>query len=96
MKAVLILHNEAIDNEVNELLESAGVEHYTKFTNVLGRGELSDPHLNTEVWPEKNYGTLVVVDERKAKAIMDKVRQMREKLGAEGVKAFLWEIEEAT
>jgi len=96
MKAVLILHNEAIDNEVTELLESAGVKHYTKFTNVLGKGELSEPHLNTEVWPEKNYGTLVVVDESAAKAIMEKVGQMRGKLGEEGVKAFLWQIEQAT
>jgi nitrogen regulatory protein PII len=96
MKAVLILHNEAIDGEINEMLESAGAEHYTKFTDVLGRGELSSPHLNTAIWPGKNYGTLVVVDEIKAREIMDKVRQLRRKLGAEGVKAFLWEIEEAT
>jgi nitrogen regulatory protein PII len=96
MKAVLILHNEAIDVEINEMLESAGAGHYTKFTDVLGRGQLSSPHLNTSVWPGKNYGTLVVVDEIKAREIMDKVRQLRRKLGAEGVKAFLWEIEEAT
>jgi len=38
MKAVLILHNEAIDGEITELLKSAGIEHYTKFTNVLARG----------------------------------------------------------
>ena len=63
---------------------------------MLGRGELSGPHLGTEVWPEKNYGTLVIVDETKAKAIIDKVRQMCEKLCTEAVKAFLWEIEEAT
>lgn len=96
MKAVLIVHNEAIDNEVNGLLELSGVRHYTKFTNVLGKGEISEPHLNTEVWPETNYGTLVVVDQTRAKAIMDKVREMREKLGVEGIKAFMWEIEEVT
>jgi hypothetical protein len=96
MKAVLILHNEAIDSEITAMLESAEVEHYTKFTDVLGRGELSSPHLDSAVWPGKNYGTLVVVDEIKAKAIMDKVRQMRKRFGTEGVKAFLWEIEEAT
>jgi hypothetical protein len=96
MKAVLILHNEAIDGEITELLKSGSVENYTKFTNVLGKGELSNPHLNTEIWPEKNYGTLVIVDETKAKAIMEKVKQMRKELGAEGVKAFLWEIEDVT
>lgn len=96
MKAVLILHNEAIDNDVNGLLESADVKHYTKFTNVLGKGGLSSPHLNTEIWPEKNYGTLAVVEENTAKIVMDKVRQARKNLGSEGIKAFMWEIEDIT
>jgi len=96
MKAVLIVHNVAIDGEVNEAVESAGITCYTKFTNTLGKGELSEPHLNTDVWPGINYGTLVVTGEAKAKALMDGVRKLREKLASEGVKAFMWEIDELT
>ena len=96
MKAVLIIHNAAIDVEVNDILVSVGIEHYTKFPNTLGKGELSEPHLNTEVWPATNCGTLVVTDQAKAKELMDKVRQMRKELGKEGIKAFLWEIEDIT
>jgi hypothetical protein len=96
MKAVLIMHNVAIDEEVNEILVSVGVDCYTKFTNTLGKGQLSEPHLNTDVWPGVNYGTLVVTDEANAKKIMENVRQMRKKLGSEGVKAFMWEIEDIT
>jgi hypothetical protein len=75
---------------------SVGVDCYTKFTNTLGKGQLSEPHLNTDVWPGVNYGTLVVTDEANAKKIMENVRQMRKKLGSEGVKAFMWEIEDIT
>jgi nitrogen regulatory protein PII len=96
MKAVLIVHNIAIDKDVNEALESAGIRYYTKFTDTLGRGEMSEPHLNTEVWPATNIGTFVVTDEAKAGGIMDIVRQMRKKLGSEGIKAFMWEIEDVT
>ncbi len=96
MKAVLIIHNAAIGEEVNEILETVGIECYTKFPNTLGKGELSEPHLNTEVWPAINCGTLVVTDQAKAKELMDKVRQMRKELGKEGIKAFLWEIEDIT
>ena len=96
MKVVLIVHNAAIDEEVNEILETVGIECYTKFPNTLGKGELSEPHLNTEVWPATNCGTLVVTDQAKAKELMDKVRQMRKELGKEGIKAFLWEIEDIT
>jgi hypothetical protein len=96
MKAVLVVHNAAIDEEVNELLASVGIERYTKFPNILGKGELSEPHLNTEVWPAINCGTLVVTDQTKAKELMNNVRQMRKKLGKEGLKAFMWEIDDVT
>lgn len=96
MKAVLIVHNVAIDKDVNEALESAGVSYYTKFTNVLGKGELSEPHLNTDVWPGTNYCTFVVTDEATAEKLMANARWMREKLGSEGIKAFMWPIEDIT
>jgi nitrogen regulatory protein PII len=96
MKAVLIVHNAVIDTEVNEMLKSVGIECYTKFPNALGRGSLSEPHLDTEVWPGVNCGTLVVVADDRARAAMDAVRQLRETLGSEGIKAFLWPIEEIT
>jgi len=96
MKAVLIVHNVAIDEEVNEALEAGGIDCYTKFTNVLGKGRLSEPHLNTDVWPGVNRGTLVVTEQAKAQELMQTVRQMREKLGPEGIKAFMWEIEQIT
>jgi len=92
----LIVHNVAIDSDVNEALESAGIRYYTKFTDTLGRGELSEPHLDTEVWPGVNTGTFVVTDEAKAKTLMDNVRKLREKLATEGVKAFMWQIEDVT
>ena len=96
MKAVLIVHNSAIDSEVTGMLSGMGVERYTKFTNTLGKGGSSSPHLNTPVWPGVNTATMVVVEPAKASEIMQKVRQMRQKLGSEGVKAFMWQIEDVT
>ena len=96
MKAVLIMHNAAMDEEVNEVLESAGIDCYSKFPNTLGRGKASEPHLNTDVWPSINCGTFVVTDQARAKDLMDNIRQMRKKLGREGLKAFMWEIDDVT
>ena len=96
MKAVLIIHNMAIDEDVNEALKSAGVDAYTKFPNTLGRGNLSEPHLNSEVWPETNCCTLAITEPEKAANLMKIIGELRTKLGAEGVKAFLWSIEQAT
>ncbi len=96
MKAVLIIHNAAIDADVNDILESVGAKHYTKFTGVLGKGEMSEPHLDIEVWPETNSATLVVTGEQMAKALVDAVRSRRADLGTEGLKAFIWDILEVT
>jgi hypothetical protein len=96
MKAVLIVHNVAIDEEVNEVLESVGINCYTKFPNTLGKGEISEPHLNTDVWPGINCGTFVVIEQVKAKKVMENVRRLREKLGTEGIKAFMWEVDDIT
>jgi len=94
MKAVLIVHNSAIDVEVNEALESLGIDCYTKFPQVLGKGRLSEPHLGTDVWPGTNTATFVVVESEKVAAILQTVAQMRQRLGREGVKAFVWTIEQ--
>jgi len=96
MKAVLIIHNAAINEEVSEALEAIGVSCYTKFPNTLGRGQLSEPHLNTDVWPEINCGTFIVAEADKCNQVMNKVRQMREKLGPQGIKAFMWAVEDIT
>lgn len=96
MKAVLIIHDAGLDAEIGDLLKAAGIDCYTKFPEVLGRGRLSEPHLNTEVWPGVNCGTLVVTESDKARTIMTAVRKMRETYASEGVKAFLWEIEDIT
>jgi len=96
MKAVLIVHNVAIDEEVNEALESVGINCYTKFPNIIGRGEISEPHLNIDVWPGINCGTFVVIEQVKAKKVMENVRRLREKLGTEGIKAFMWEVDDIT
>jgi len=92
----LIIHNAVIGAEVDGMLASLSVDCYTKFPNVLGRGRQSEPHLDTEIWPGVNCGTLVVVDEAQARAVLGGVRELRRTLGSEGVKAFAWQIEEIT
>jgi nitrogen regulatory protein PII len=96
MKAVLIVHNVAIERDVNEVLDAVGISSFTKFTNVLGKGRLSEPHLNTDVWPGTNFCTLVVTDQPTAEKLMAAVRRLRERLGTEGLKGFTWQIDDIT
>ena len=96
MKFVLICYSEAIDDEVMEVLDEAQVSGYTKWTKVLGKGRTSGPHLYSHIWPNANSVIATVVPDDIAATMLKDIRQMREKLGSEGVKAFMWGIDDVT
>jgi len=96
MKAVLIMYNAAIDADVEESLKLLDVDCYSKFTGTFGKGRCSEPHFGSDVWPAVNNSTFIVTDEQKAQAVMGRVRQIRERLASEGIKAFMWQIEDVT
>jgi len=93
MKMVLIAYNEAIDEEVLEVLVRAGAENYTKWTRVQGKGATSGPHLGSHVWPKQNNVLAIAVDDQQAQAILGGVRELRSRLGEKGVKAFVLPLE---
>jgi len=94
MKMVMIVYNEAIDEEVMDSLESCCIEHFTKWQRVLGKGKMSDPHLDTSVWPGVNNVCVTVVEDIKVEAILLKTKELRARLGKEGIKAFVLPVEE--
>ena len=94
MKLVMIAYNEAIDDEVMEQLNAAGAEGYTKWTEVLGKGRTSGPHLLSHVWPKGNHVLATVVGNDVAERLLAKIRSLRESAGKEGVKAFVLNVED--
>lgn len=96
MKMVMIVYNEALDNEVMEILESAQQKNYTKVVGVFGRGTTSGTHLGTDIWPGLNNILYVACEEEAGKRIIAAVRQLRKSIGVEGAKAFLLPLEELT
>ena len=96
MKMVMITYNEAIDNEVMEVLESCSLKNYTKITGVFGCGASSGTHLGTDIWPGLNNILYVACEEEESKKIITSVKEIRKSLGVEGIKAFLMPLEEMT
>ena len=94
MKMVMIVYNEAIDFEVMESLQTCCIEYFTKWQRVLGKGKISEAHLDTNVWPGVNNVCMTVVEEKKVPAIIAKIKELRLSLGQEGVKAFVLPVEE--
>ena len=97
MKMILIALNEALESSLIESLEACCPNlAYTQWREVLGRGHRSEPHLRSHVWPKANHVFMTCVEDATAKRIMDTIRSLRERHGAEGIKAFLLPVEDVT
>ncbi len=95
-KMIMLAYNEAVDDEVMDLLEECGIRSYTKITKAFGKGALSGTHLGNDIWPGFNNILHIACSGEDAKVLTEKVRSLRETLGKEGVKAFVMPIEEIT
>ena len=96
MKLLLIAYSEAVDQEIMEQIEACGVASYTKWTQVLGRGATSGPHLLSHIWPKGNNVLAVAAEDETADALFRAIGELRQSAGTEGVKAFVLPIERAT
>ena len=96
MKMVMVVYNEALDNEVMEILESCCLKNYTKIPGVSGCGTASGTHLGTDIWPGRNNILYVVCEEIVGKKIIAAVKELRKSLAAEGIKAFLIPLDDLT
>lgn len=96
MKMVMIAYNEAIDDEVMEVLENCILDNYTKIKGTFGKGKTSGTHLGDDIWPGRNNVLYAACEDRDVKQLLTCVKELRKKLGKEGVKAFVWDLEEVT
>ncbi|MBI9085841.1 MAG: hypothetical protein JEZ11_19740 [Desulfobacterales bacterium] len=93
MKMVMVVCDAAHEEAVLGLLEEAGVSGYTHWPRVLGRGQRSEPKMDTAVWPGFNAAVATAVDESTAGPLMEALATLNETLGGKGLKAFCWVLD---
>jgi len=96
MKMVMITYNEAMDMEVMEVLGNCALKNYTKIMGVFGKGASSGTHMGNDIWPGKNNILYAACRDEDAKQLLSCVKNLRDKLGHEGIKAFAWNLEDLT
>ena len=96
MKMVMISYNSAINSEVMEVLKKCGIENYTRWTQVQGKGKASGSHFGSEVWPGENSVIFSAMEHEKVEDLLKYIKDLRRRLGREGIKAFVWPLEEIT
>lgn len=92
----MVSYNEAIDTEVMEILANCGLDNYTKIMATFGSGTTSGTHLGNDIWPGRNNILYIACEEKPAKQSLTLIRELRKKIGKEGIKAFMWDLEEIT
>ena len=62
MKVVFIIHHDILEDRVDKLLNEVGVDYYTKWEEVRGKGHLTDAHLGTRTFPGYNHVRMIAFD----------------------------------
>ena len=96
LKMLIVVYNEALDMEVMEILEGFAMKNYTKAPTVFGRGTHSGTHEGNDIWPGRNSILYVACEEKQAKEMLQAVKELKNKVSHEGIKAFILPVEEST
>ncbi len=91
MKAVLIIHNKAVNEQILYILEKLEIKGFTKWDTVYGQGYKGEPRMGTHTWPEENSATLCVVDDSRVEALKNALAFLDNANEEVGIKAFIWE-----
>ena len=96
MKAVFIVYNQAYNMEIPDALSELGQRGSTMWKDIEGCGGTDgEPHLGNHAWPTMNNAVLTIVSDEKIAGILDFVKRMDEETPALGLRAFVWNIEQA-
>ncbi len=93
MQAVMIVFNQANTARVEYMLDILGINGFTFFEQVQGRGTNGgEPRRGTHAWPEMNSAVITVVEDNQVATLLESVQKLDLRNPEIGVKAFTWKI----
>ncbi|HOV98580.1 MAG TPA: P-II family nitrogen regulator [Bacteroidota bacterium] len=94
MKAVMIVYNHGISEEVDEALESLHIRGFTRFLNVHGQGsDKGEPHMGDHIWPSVNTVVITIVQDKMVEPLLEKIKEINAEAEEQGIHAFVWTID---
>ena len=95
MKSVFIVYNQAHVEETEALLARLDIRGFTRWEDVQGAGSRGgEPHLGTHAWPGKNMATMVIVEDSLVDELLHELKSLDESAEKQGLRAFVWNIED--
>lgn len=93
MKAVFVVFNKALTEQVFYILERLSIRGYTYWETVHGSGEIGEPRMGTHTWPEENSALFIVIAREKKEELISALRYLDESKPDVGLKVFTWDVE---
>lgn len=89
----MIIFNQAHTEKVEYMLDKLGINGYSLWENVQGRGTNTGvPHQGTHTWPEINKSVLTIVEDDVVDIVLSKVKKIDAINEEVGIRAFVWDI----
>lgn len=93
MKSVMIVFNQANTGRVEYMLDKLGINGFTFFEEVQGRGTNGgEPRRGTHAWPEMNSCVITIVEDDKIDTLLESIKKLDMRNEEVGVRAFVWDI----
>ncbi len=94
MKAIFIVFNQALTENVLQMLEKNNIRGFTQWDDVKGRGTFKgEPHMGTHTWPALNSSVMTIVEEAHVEKVLAGVSKINEAAEKQGIRAFVWSVE---
>ena len=96
MKAIFISFNQANYEMILSIMDRSNIRGFTFWETVQGRGsQKGEPHYGSHAWPTLNSAILAMVDDEKVDPFLDLLHKMDMQTEAQGLRAFVWNIEKS-
>ena len=96
MKAIFISFNQAYCEMILSIMDRNNIRGFTYWEEVQGRGSKNgEPHYGSHAWPTLNSAILAMVPDEKVDPFLDLLHKMDLQTEAQGLRAFVWNIEKS-
>lgn len=96
MKAIFISFNQAYYEMILSIMDRNNIRGFTYWEEVQGRGSKNgEPHYGSHAWPTLNSAIQAMVPDEKVDPFLDLLHKMDLQTEAQGLRAFVWNIEKS-
>ena len=96
MKAIFISFNQAYYEMILSIMDRNNLRGFTYWEELQGRGSnTGDPHYGNHAWPTLNSAILTMVEDEKVDNFLNLLHKIDKQTEAQGLRAFVWNIEKS-